>query len=464
MAKKKQSKASWRKRGADIEEALRSAREAADRERRTGGTLGHVPSDQLFSIEARAQAPLQPKSKRERREAQPALWVDRVIAGNAHIEPVMPPRQRAKPKQDAVVRKKAAPAPTISKRSKSKALKLAPLLPAPGPAGQLPRTMLGELKDVWGEAPLEPEDATITAVREVVGEEALVPSKRRPVARSKFVPRSSFTPESTGKQEGIAKVKIPDGGASFNPERDAHAQRLQAAIAHEMERIRREERPKWKVDKERIEEAARLRLAAMHADGSDLKLLPPPGMGEEEEEEEEESDDSEVAAGAKEVVNKKKTAQQLARAKRTREREAAEAASKAERKREKQLGRIGPITSEITKEERELKRRQAEAAEREQSRRRKLGKLKYGERRPEVLCSDELVSSLRALPHQPETDLMAERFDSMRERNLIEVRSRARKPKRPKRNVYTRESHKDRRYSATGKPVGFDKSEAPVWV
>lgn len=47
---------------------------------------------------------------------------------------------------------------------------------------------------------------------------------------------------------------------------------------------------------------------------------------------------------------------------------------------------------------------------------------------------------------------------------MIEVRGPAPKTKRPKRNVYTREGHKDRRYNAAGKAVGFDKTEKPVWM
>jgi len=58
------------------------------------------------------------------------------------------------------------------------------------------------------------------------------------------------------------------------------------------------------------------------------------------------------------VLNKKKTTKQLARAKRVREREAADASAKKARKSERQLGRIGPLTSEISKESRALTRRQ----------------------------------------------------------------------------------------------------------
>eukprot|EP00962_Isochrysis_galbana_P001625 scaffold416_cov105-Isochrysis_galbana.AAC.1 len=380
MAKKKQSKASWRKRGASIEEALRSAREAVDQDRRTGGALTGIASEQLFTIEARPRAEPQAArrpSRRERREAQPALWVDRVVVGNVHIQPVVPPRPH--PKAEAPRKKAAASAGPIGKKRKDKALKLQPVLPAPGFAGQLPRTMLGELIDVWTEPAPAPADTAVAAVREMAGDAALVPSKRRRVSRASFAPRSSTVPESTGRVPP-PKLKLPAEGASFNPDLAAHQALLSAAVAHETERARREERPKWRVEADKIAEGARARLLKQQT----ASLLGGPSGGEgrapggsqQSDGEGSEGEGGGGAAGSREVVNKKKTAQKLARARRVREREAAHSAAKAERKREVQLGRLGPLSSEIKKEAKALGRRQAEAAAREEARRHKVGRLR----------------------------------------------------------------------------------------
>ena len=52
MAKKKQSKAAWRKRGLSFEEDTRVARERAEQELRTGGSLEHTSDEHLFVIDA----------------------------------------------------------------------------------------------------------------------------------------------------------------------------------------------------------------------------------------------------------------------------------------------------------------------------------------------------------------------------------------------------------------------------
>jgi hypothetical protein len=415
MAKKKQSKASWRKRGVSIEEALRSAREAVDQDRRTGGALTGVTSEQLFTIEGRPrgepQAVRRP-SRRERREAQPTLWVDRVVAGNVHIQPVVPPRQRPAAKAEPPRKKAAASAGPIGKKRKSKALKLQPMLPVPGPAGQLPRTMLGELRDVWTDPAPAPTDAAVAAVREVAGDAALVPSQRRPVSRASFAPRSSTAPASTGRLPP-PKLKLPAEGASFNPDRTAHQELLRAAVAHETERARREKRPKWRVDAEAVEEGARVRLLRKETagliggpEGGEMQVSS--GGGEDGEEGEgSDGEGGDWAAGSREVLNKKKTAQKLARARRVRERAAADSAAKAARKREVQLGRLGPLSSEIKKEAKELGRRQAEAAARQEERRHRIGRLRcvrlQGGGRSLIRHNSELCIAHRAPRQMAET-------------------------------------------------------------
>lgn len=458
MAKKKQSKASWRKRGASIEEALRVAREGADQDRRTGGALGSVKSERLFSLDTKPGkgGREQKLSRRERREAQPPLHVDTVVAGNPHIKPISEPRPKpAKKRQREAEPGAAAPAAAAparpakrSKAGKIKAPKPVPVLPAPGPAGQLPRTSLGGLSDVWAEGGCAEGGAEGG------------PSLRRRPARAG--PSSLHAPEPTGKAS-VPRVRVPSEGASFNPPAEAHAPLLAAAVGHELERERREERPAWRLEREAIEAAAR-RALVDQASTTSLPLREGSGEGDEGSGGEEEEEEAGVPIVRRAVSDRKKTAAQLNRSRRAREREQEAAAAREQRKREVQLGRLGPILSQLSKEERGRERRREAAEERESARRKRLGKLKYEERRPEVLLSEELGSSLRALPRPAEVDLLADRFDSFKERNLVEVRKRAGKPRRARRQEVTKESHRDRRYNAAGQPLGFDKSPAPVWV
>jgi hypothetical protein len=154
-SKKKSKENSWKKRAEPLEEALRVAREAVDQDRRTGGSLAGVASESLFAIEPRpgsgSGGAAAPRSRRERREAQPALWVDKVVGGNKHIEPVYPPRQHSAAAIAAAAAPKKKPplAPHISKRKRGLAPKPVPLLPFGGPAGQLTRAAQGTLSDIW---------------------------------------------------------------------------------------------------------------------------------------------------------------------------------------------------------------------------------------------------------------------------------------------------------------------------
>ena len=101
-----------------------------------------------------------------------------------------------------------------------------------------------------------------------------------------------------------------------------------------------------------------------------------------------------------------------------------------------QLGRIGPLLSEIRKEEAQTTHRQSQKAEWAAGRRKKLGKLRYETKQPQVLQAEALPKNLRTLPAAD--SLMQDRFDSLQERNMIEVRQRAKAPRRAKRSTVSR--------------------------
>ena len=93
MGKKKQSAASWRKRGAPLEQAALDVRRRANQERRTGGAAVSGMSDaQLFAVDARAGGTA-PVGVGHRRVPRPEkrLRVDEIIATNPHVPVVMKP-------------------------------------------------------------------------------------------------------------------------------------------------------------------------------------------------------------------------------------------------------------------------------------------------------------------------------------------------------------------------------------
>ena len=134
------------------------------------------------------------------------------------------------------------------------------------------------------------------------------------------------------------------------------------------------------------------------------------------------------------------------------------AAKAAEKKRERQLGRVGALEAEIKREERARAARQAEEAAREAARVRKLGPRRHVEKRPDVLLSDEQPTALRQMV--TEGSLLDDRFESMQARNLIEVRDKNTKPSRRHMKKVLREGSKDAKYLS---PHGY-AGKMPAWL
>mmetsp|Transcript_42616 Transcript_42616/g.117952 ORF Transcript_42616/g.117952 Transcript_42616/m.117952 type:complete len:118 (-) Transcript_42616:139-492(-) len=116
--------------------------------------------------------------------------------------------------------------------------------------------------------------------------------------------------------------------------------------------------------------------------------------------------------------------------------------------------------AEIKKADKVLAAKQQAEAEHEERRIKKLGKVKYAPKRPEVLLSDELPASLRQLPAgTAEQSLLNDRYDAMQARNLIEVRSMVPKKRKTNRKQVTRESCKDVKYQSP-----HFKGPMPAWM
>ena len=391
MAKKRQSKAQWRRRGEPLEEAARAARERADQVKRTGGSLASKADSQLFSVEAGSSGGAR---KRQRAQPKKMLWVDRVVAANPHVA--------------VVGHTGPVKAPELSYTRNGKqqvAAKLKGSIAASRQRSAMQTKLGATTLDIWANEPV-----------------AAAPPQRRATR-----PRA---PEASG---GPA-VKVDHEGASYRPTEEAHRALLDAAVAHELELQRREKaKPTMR---EPSETSALLGVAPASDDDDD------------------DDDEGNVALGER----PKLTVRQRNKQWRARERLKVEQAKKREAKREKQLGRIGPLLSEIRKEETQTTHRQSQRAEWSAGKRKQLGKLRYETKQPSVLLQDELPKNLRALPA---TDsLLQDRFESLQERNMIEVRQRAKAPRRAKRSTVLRESHKDTKYRS---PY-LKEDQKPAWV
>eukprot|EP00965_Chrysotila_dentata_P157356 5198737-Pleurochrysis_carterae.AAC.5 len=104
MAKKKQSKASWRKRGAEFEEAAAAARQRRDQEQRTGGSLEMASDSVLFSLDtsvAKRGGQALPVRKKKHTGM---LATERKLAPNPHI-PVVGNERKATLRSTEVLRK-----------------------------------------------------------------------------------------------------------------------------------------------------------------------------------------------------------------------------------------------------------------------------------------------------------------------------------------------------------------------
>jgi nucleolar protein 53 len=421
MAKKKQSKASWRKRGAPIEEAAQQARRIADQDRRTGGSMANLADGQLFDVQRSAPAASAPVVGQPRRSGKGVslkmLAVDRAVAPNRHIPVVTKP---------AIAKSNKAPtARTLMLRKKlGKVAKGLVQQAAQRQLAQVAAPAPAEALDIWG------SDAV-----------AAPAGKRSRGAVLRRAPEQSTH---------TAAVAVPSEGASWNPTFEAHQELLSEAHEHEVERLRREKLHRFPlIEHSDDEDTAPSRAPA--AEGVDVET--------DESDAEEEEGSGEIGDGPSwHVEHKKLTTVQKNRRERALARQKAEQEAKVERKREKQLGRVDTLLAEVRKEDADLRRRQAQEAAWDAERPKKLGPKRYAERRPDVLLTEEQPAALRQL--KAEGSLLVDRFESMQARNLVEVRNKL--PKRAKKGPHrtvARQTTKDILYKSP-----HYKGELPAWM
>ena len=315
MGKRKQSKVSWSKRGQPLAEADQDAKRRANQDRRTGA-VGGLSDSQLFAVDASA-ARAKPVGLGHRRKprAERRLHVDEVIATNPHIPVVVKPPV-ASVKSTSVSRRahtllvrdklgkirKAASRTLV--HSAARAAALAAAAPAPAPIDSL---------DIWGAA-----GST---------KHARPASRRAP------------EPSRIG-----AAVPLPAEGASWNPDFDAHQALLAEATAHVVHEAK----------KEQVHRLAWLFPPAPWVeDEEDLTNMLDEKHYYEDEVSDDDDDDGERAdASGWHVDHPPISSTQRNKQARAKVREQERAALAAQRKREKQLSRVGALEAEIKREER----------------------------------------------------------------------------------------------------------------
>lgn len=388
-ANKKQTTASWRKRGKAFEAAALAAREQVDLERRTGGSVSGLTNEQLFELQPavpQSKVVVGHRTKPVGDVSRKSLSVERKLAANPFIPTVVKPpsqKQRAGPsKRTLAIRDKVARAVKGLVQHRAQAA----LAAITAPPQQ-------EALDVWGGGA---DEAGARAKRQ-----------RRP-------------PEASTVSVAVV---MPAEGASWNPTASAHKELLDQAVGHELERLRREQLHRNSLfhhsDDESEDEETTARLAAEREAAQSAPLLQDaPGADEDGENEDEEGEAAERSAWH--VDKEKLTKAQRNRRERAKEREREERAAAAERKRERQLGRVGTLLSELKKESAELRARQEHEAAWAAVLPKKLAGKRYVPKRPDVLLSEEQPSALRQM--STEGSLLADRFDSLQARHFVEVR------------------------------------------
>ena len=388
-ANKKQTTASWRKRGKAFEAAALAAREQVDLERRTGGSVSGLTNEQLFELQPavpQSKVVVGHRTKPVGDVSRKSLSVERKLAANPFIPTVVKPpsqKQRAGPSKRALaIRDKVARAVKGLVQHRAQAA----LAAITAPPQQ-------EALDVWGGGA---DEAGARAKRQ-----------RRP-------------PEASTVSVAVV---MPAEGASWNPTASAHKELLDQAVGHELERLRREQLHRNSLfhhsDDESEDEETTARLAAEREAAQSAPLLQDaPGADEDGENEDEEGEAAERSAWH--VDKEKLTKAQRNRRERAKEREREERAAAAERKRERQLGRVGTLLSELKKESAELRARQEHEAAWAAALPKKLAGKRYVPKRPDVLLSEEQPSALRQM--STEGSLLADRFDSLQARHFVEVR------------------------------------------
>ncbi|XP_078287341.1 ribosome biogenesis protein NOP53 [Rhinoraja longicauda] len=226
------------------------------------------------------------------------------------------------------------------------------------------------------------------------------------------------------KPSQVSALEVIAPGGSYNPTFESHQALLLAAHEVEVKKRRAEEKINRQVALPPVAELPTKETALQEL----CQGLLEESEGEEQESGSHPSGNTEAAEGS--VWNifsrEKKTEKDRKREKIFKRQALRLKEQKRARERQQQLFRLRSIKGEVKQLEMRRAERKAERTEKrkvEDSKPRRLGRLKYQDPDLDVKLSDELAGSLRAL--KPEGSILADRFKSLQKRNLIEPRQRA---------------------------------------
>merc|ERR1712168_538927 len=433
----KHLKKNWKKHSdiQDVEDFLEEKRQ----EERTGGIVAEKKDDQLFFLDAAPEddakktatsgqlSSAPPDQGKKRKIDEPARCY-----ANLQPDPRVPlantiqEGEKGKKRKRALAAKRRQTDPRIIKRLRTSQKQHA--INAKQKAAQKLADEEGApvVKDLWAsddenqvkDDNSEDEDDPIAFHNKITKVmRVAVPNSRNAMKRG----ASSFP-----------AVPMPHPGASYNPDLGQYLDHLRAA--HQVEEAKEKEADKLvrELDAKFPDQAEAKKLASnwlIEMSGG----LAEKEVGEEEGEEKEEKVEEEGEEGVSTKKEKRKTKKQRRKAKEQRSIQQKLAKKKTAKQRSHEFDQLKMIDKEITAREQELKEKLSKKAllRKKQEKAgviRRIGQNKYEAMDVEVKLSSELVGDLRSLV--PEGNLLEDRYDNLKRRNLVAPGVRQKKGQR----------------------------------
>lgn len=237
------------------------------------------------------------------------------------------------------------------------------------------------------------------------------------------------------KASQFPAVPVPHGGASYNPDLVQYLSHVGAAHKVEEKKLMDEQKLIRELDAKFPDQAEAKKLESnwlVEMSGG----LSGEGYADEDEGEEEEEVDGNTKKGAQGVPDKpekRKTKKQKRKAKEQRTIQQKLTKRKTAKQRAHEFDKLKTISKEISAHEQELSEKLVKKALLQKKREKagityRLGQNKYEAMDMEVKLSNELVGDMRSLV--PEGNLLEDRYDNMKRRNLVAPGVRQKKGQR----------------------------------
>ena len=257
--------------------------------------------------------------------------------------------------------------------------------------------------------------------------------------KTRMVPIKQPKRFGSKEQSLIPAVSVAAAGASYNPSFENHQKLLRNAHTTEEVVVHKKAEIDAKMPK---------RLTGPE---KDLLVFQEFSVGFADDTTDESGSDDDEDEGALVLSKNKpvkaedrKTKQQKKRALKQKQLEKAQREKKAHRLQQQEVFRLKSLMKELKEENNQAALKQTEKELKAQLALkipRYLGPNKFKQRPDAIKLTDELVGSLRAL--KPESNLFHDRFESLQQRNMIEVRVPVKRRRRYKLKEYEKRSYKN---------------------